>query len=93
MLRMITISPCLAESKHFLYYKHLFPIFIIITKHYPTPYKKLPAFPPFPAMFSTVSKANSVVLASFNFSSPNAFKLDKSRHLLFGKEQAADIAL
>ena len=46
----------------------------------------LPAFPPFPAKFSTLSPAEIITLASFNLSSANALNLAHSVNLLFHKE-------
>ena len=37
-------------------------------------------------MFSTLSKREIVILATFNWSSANAFNLVTSEYLLFGKE-------
>ena len=37
-------------------------------------------------MLSTLSKTEIIILATFNLSSANAFDLDQSRNLLFGKE-------
>ena len=37
-------------------------------------------------MFPTLSKSEIIILATFNLSSANAFNLDQSRSLLFGKE-------
>ena len=37
-------------------------------------------------MFSTLSKTEMIILATFNLSSANAFNLDRSRMLLFGQE-------
>ena len=42
------------------------------------------AFSPFPAMFSTPSKREIVILAMYNLSSANGFKLVKFKILLFG---------
>ena len=44
-----------------------------------------PAFSPFPTLFSTLSKKEYVILATFNLSSANAFKLVTSKILSFGK--------
>ena len=44
------------------------------------------AFPPFTTVFSTLSKREIVILATFNFSSANAFNLVTSKILVFGKD-------
>ena len=44
------------------------------------------AFSPFPTMFSTLSRTKIMIVATFNLSSANAFNLDQSRILSFGKE-------
>ena len=44
------------------------------------------AFSPFPKMFSTLLNANFNFLAKFNLLSANAFNLDHSKDLAFGKE-------
>ena len=46
----------------------------------------LPAFSPFPTMFSTLSKTEIIILATFNLLSANAFNLDHFRIFSFGKE-------
>ena len=43
-----------------------------------------PAFSHFPTEFSAVSKSEITILATFNFSSANAFNLVISKILLFG---------
>ena len=45
-----------------------------------------PAFSPFPTMFSTHPKTNFNFSVAFNLSSANAFNLDQSIILSFGKE-------
>ena len=45
----------------------------------------LPAFSPFPTVFSTVQRREIIILARFNLSSANALSLDKSKILSFGK--------
>ena len=45
-----------------------------------------PAFSPFPTMFSTLSKTNFNFSPAFILSSANAFNLDQSKILSFGKE-------
>ena len=37
-------------------------------------------------MFSTLSKIEIIIFVTFNLSSANAFNLDQSKILLFGKE-------
>ena len=44
------------------------------------------AFPPFPTMFSNLSKTNFKFWVTFILSSANALNLDQSKLLLFGKE-------
>ena len=46
----------------------------------------LPAFSPFPTMFSTLLKTSFNFAVTFILSSANAFNLDKSKILSFGKE-------
>ena len=46
----------------------------------------LPAFSPFPTMFSTLPETNFNFSAKFNLSSANAFNMIKSKILSFGKE-------
>ena len=43
-------------------------------------------YSPFPAMFSTLSKTNFAILATFELSSANALKLGQSIVLSFWKE-------
>ena len=43
-------------------------------------------FSPFPTMFSTCPKTNFNFSVTFILSSTNAFNLDQSKNLLFGKE-------
>ena len=45
-----------------------------------------PAFSPFPTMLSTLSKTEIIILFTVN-----AFKLDKSKFLPFGKELKAEM--
>ena len=45
-----------------------------------------PAFSPYPTMFSTPPKPNFNFSVTFNLLSANAFNLDQSKNLLFGKE-------
>ena len=45
----------------------------------------LPAFSPFPTMFSILSKTWIIILATMNLSSANAFNLVKAKILSFGK--------
>ena len=45
-----------------------------------------PAFSPFPTMFSTLPKSNFNFWVTFILSSANAFNLDQSKNLSFGKE-------
>ena len=42
-------------------------------------------FSPFTQVFSTLSKGEIIILATFNLSSANAFSLVSSKSLLFGK--------
>ena len=44
------------------------------------------AFSSFPTMFSTLSKGEIIILATFNLPSAYAFNLNQSKILLFGKE-------
>ena len=46
----------------------------------------LPAFSPFPTMFSALSKTEITILTTFYLSSANAFNLDLTKILSFGKE-------
>ena len=46
----------------------------------------LEAISPFPTMFSTLSKTEIINFLTFNLSSANAFNLDSSKILSFGKE-------
>ena len=46
----------------------------------------LPAFSPFPAIISTLTKTEIFILATLNLSSANALNLDHSKILSFGKE-------
>ena len=45
----------------------------------------LPAFSPFTTRFSTVSKRELIILATFKLTSANAFNLDQSKILLFDR--------
>ena len=45
----------------------------------------LPAFSPFPIMFSTLSQTENTMLGTFNLSSENVLNLDQSKILLFGR--------
>ena len=45
----------------------------------------LPAFPPFPTMFSTLSLTEIIILATYNLSSASAFNLVLSKNLLLDK--------
>ena len=71
---------------------HLIPTFIDSDKEAFWKYcgKKrkcwLPAFPPFPTMFSTLPETQITIWPTFKMSSANALKLDWSKILLFGKE-------
>ena len=49
----------------------------------------LPAFSPFPTMFSTHPKKNVWCEVTIILSSENAFNFDRSRNLTFGKELMA----
>ena len=41
---------------------------------------------PFRTLFSTLTKTNFNFFVTFNLSAANAFNLDQSQNLLFGKE-------
>ena len=43
------------------------------------------SYPPFPTISPILSKTEIVILATFDFSSANAFNVDKAQDLLFGK--------
>ena len=49
----------------------------------------LPAFFPFPTMFSTLSGTEIIISAAFNLPSANALNLVQSKKLSFGKELMA----
>ena len=46
----------------------------------------VPAFSPFPTMFSTLSQREIIIFGMLNFLSANAFILDESKILSFVKE-------
>ena len=46
----------------------------------------LPAFSPFPTMFSTLSTSKTIILATFILLSANVFNLDQAEILSFGKD-------
>ena len=52
-----------------------------------------PAFSPFPTMFSTLSKTKIIMSSNSILLSANAFNLDQSKNLMFGKELNIDEAL
>ena len=45
----------------------------------------LPGFSPFPTMFTSLSEVNTIILLTFNLPLANAFCLDQSNFLYFGK--------
>ena len=47
---------------------------------------RLPAFSPFPTMFSTLSRREIIILATFDLSSAHALNLVNSKILSFGKD-------
>ena len=49
----------------------------------------LPAFSPFPTMFSTLSIPNFIFSVTFFLPSANAFNLDQSKILSFGKKSSS----
>ena len=50
-----------------------------------------PAFSPFPTMFSTCSRINFNFSVTFILSSTNAFNLEQSKNLSYGKEVTKNV--